>query len=57
MYNYYDELNKVRAAIEQYMSRVHADIIVIPQEELTGDETPVKWAASRIIEEVIANIH
>lgn len=55
MYNYYDELNKVCDAIGQYISRVNAGVIVIPNEELSQDMSPIEWTVNRLICEVISS--
>lgn len=48
MYDYYDEMNKVRAAIDTYITRVKAGTINIPVEELSDGQTGVEWAADML---------
>lgn len=56
MYDYYDELAAVRASIDHYLDLVKAGLIVIPQEELSDEETPLQWAVNRLDNAIYANI-
>lgn len=56
MYDYYDELNKVRAVIDHYITYVKADIIHIPIEELNDGQTGVAWAADKLHRAIVDSV-